>query len=44
MLTKQTKDWNGYKMCIKVRLINDSNESRKSNRGNVMVGKNFIEN
>ena len=44
MLTKQTKDWNGYKMSVKVRSINVSNESRKNNRRNVMVGKNFIEN
>ena len=44
MSTKQTKDWNGYKMSVKVRLINDFNESRKSNRRNVMVGKSFIEN
>ena len=44
MSTNQTKDWNDYKMGVKVRLINDSNESRKSNRRNVMVGKNFIEN
>ena len=44
MSTKQTKDWNGYKTSVKVRLIDDSNESRDSNRRNVMVGKNFIEN
>ena len=44
MSTKQIKDWNGYKMSVKVRLINDSYESRKSNRRNVMVGKNFIKN
>ena len=44
MSTKQTKDCNGYKVSVKVRLINDSKESKKSNRRNVMVGKDFIEN